>query len=800
MTGGIGRRLRRLRSLTAIVGTAGTAVALGSVVGLAPAQAAPTAPTAPTTPGTARQSGPNAELRVQELTPKDLAPGQQATEITIRGTVANTGTEPLTSVQVRLHRGSLINTRSELHQSDDDTAAFAPVSTCEWSALALPGRSGALAPGQTAPFQYRCPIDQLSMSLIGIYPLALRAQATTASDPTFTLVGETHTYLPSFPDGVTAKTRVSWLWPLVDRPHRLSDEAEFVDDDLATSVSPGGRLDRLLSAAEKAKGDVRLTLAVDPALIDDLHQMEQGYRVGASAGRHGPAARAWLDRLAALASKNPVMVLPYADPDLVALKRTGMADLASTTPDDAKIVTDRLGHPEVTGLAWPTGGALTQEALDTLLRQGTSAVVLAPEALPGQPVTGPTPSSVAALHDTNNSHAVALVPDPDVATTVSGGEERGGGPRLTEQRYLAELAMITAEAPSRGRDILVAPPRRWNPDPATAAAMLSDTAGMSWLSSGSAAELAHHQPQVDRGPLVYPEPAHEAELPKTQTDTLARLRSWINDFGTAFVDETTADRLMGPYDRALQRAASSAWRDDQDAGRRFTASLDQQIAKMRSGVHIVKPSGSGVYNLASSNSPLFLTVANDLDDPVRIKLRITSRGTPGFTTTDIGEQVIQARTRRTIQVPTTVQRSGLFVVDALLTTPGGQPLGDGGEPVQLKVRSTAYGIIGLVITGSAMVLFLLLAIRRLVLRARRRANAPVAAATDPGAGTGTPGELGAGPDGHDDQEDRGGPVGGVTDEEPGDGAAPRDAAAEAVNLGTAIHTPGVWTTAERSNV
>ncbi|HEY9472665.1 MAG TPA: hypothetical protein VIS06_02310, partial [Mycobacteriales bacterium] len=106
-------------------------------------------------------------------------------------------------------------------------------------------------------------------------------------------------------------------------------------------------------------------------------------------------------------------------------------------------------------------------------------------------------------------------------------------------------------------------------------------------------------------------------------------------------------------------------------------------------------------------------------EPVRFRVQISGRGTPGFRVDDIGEQVIQAHTRRTIQIPARVERSGLFVVDALVTTPSGQPLGVNGEPVQLKVRSTAYGLIGLVITGVALALLLLLIIRRLVLRIRR---------------------------------------------------------------------------------
>jgi hypothetical protein len=70
-------------------------------------------------------------------------------------------------------------------------------------------------------------------------------------------------------------------------------------------------------------------------------------------------------------------------------------------------------------------------------------------------------------------------------------------------------------------------------------------------------------------------------------------------------------------------------------------------------------------------------------------------------------------------VPTPVRRGGGFSVVATLTTPSGRPLGD---PVQIKVRSTAYGSVSLIITVGAALLLGLLFLRRLVrfvLRRRR---------------------------------------------------------------------------------
>lgn len=705
-------------------GLRSAAVIIIGVIGFGAASLAVPAAAAPPSPSPLPGDSPtrtSARIHVEELTPRDVTANETPQAVTIRGRITNGGSARFDAVRLRLQRGAVISTRSELHQSDNDSEPFLPIRSCDWLVLALPD---GLPPGRSQPFEYRCEMQTLAMEQIGIYPLVLRAEASIGGLD-YEPVGETRTYLPSFPDGVTATTQVSWLWPLVDRPHRMSRDEAFLDDDLAGSVAPGGRLDRLLSIAEHAAPGVRLTLVVDPALIDDLTQMERGYQVhagqGWQTGRHGDAARSWLDRLKRLARAHTVMALPYGDPDIAALGRVGLTDLAKVTDEDRSLITERLGVEPSTTLVWPPGDVITPTVLDTLVRQGANAVVLNAASLPGQPLTGPTPSSVAALRAPNEGHAVALVPDPDVTSLLQKAKRFSGGPRLAEQRFLTELAMITAEAPSKGRELIVVPPRRWDPDPVSASAMLDDTVSMSWLSSGSAAELARQQPQVDRGVLVYPKEGSHAELPADLVRAVAQAAGRIGDFRTALLDTTSAARTVDPLDATLRLAVSSAWRDDHRTGQRFVQSLLARIEKLRSGVHIVKPSGSGVYSLASPNSPLFLTVANRLDVPVQFKLKITSRGASGFSVGDIGEQVIQAHSRRTIQVPAHVDRAGVFIVDALITSPEGQSLGDNnGAPVELTVRSTAYGVIGLTITGAALALFLLLAIRRLLRQTRGR--------------------------------------------------------------------------------
>ena len=75
-----------------------------------------------------------------------------------------------------------------------------------------------------------------------VYPVWFSAYGLTGG--VSQLFGQTQTFVPSF-ENRPAPVHVSWIWPLIDRPHRLVGSTTFTDDGLAASVSTG-RLSRCL--------------------------------------------------------------------------------------------------------------------------------------------------------------------------------------------------------------------------------------------------------------------------------------------------------------------------------------------------------------------------------------------------------------------------------------------------------------------------------------------------------------------------------------------------------------------------
>ncbi len=773
--------------LAAALGTILTVLCGPTAVGVPAARAAPgpvpaQVPAPVSAPVTAADRP--VQITVTRFEPRTLTLGGT---VEIAGTLTNSSDDTISGVSLRLQRGDRLTTRQQLA---DDVVDPASGSAAQAPFADVPGE---LDPGDSLSFSYQATSADLGLTADGVYPLLVNANGTRRG--LVERIGELSSYLVVQPAAPASRTTVAWLWPLTDRPHRDATGA-FTDDELAAEISSGGRLDRALDVLEELPAggaDVPVTLAVDPSLVEALGVMAGGYTVAGAAGAGSSDAVDWLARLRALAAAHPVVALPYADVDGDALQSAGLPavltrSLPGTSQGTAAQPTDGAGDvvvvPAPTGtppppaldgatgagaailaraldvrprtdLAWPAGGAVRADTLTTLQAGGIDQVVLGatgyddPAAALG--LTGRTAAARVPV-TTDAGPLTTLLADPTLARVVASAATAAAGPRIVEQRYLAELGVLTdqlaAVDPAVAQTVLVAPPREVDADPAWATAMLADTVTQPWLAAASVDQVAHG-PEATAGGLAAPTGDRQLDGPGMAAIAASVL---VRDDVAASVVGDPADALSG-YDAAISRAASSAWRDDPDGFAASAAELARTVAALRERVTLLTPA-DGTYSLASSDAPLVLTVSNDLPFAVTVQLALSSRGGIGFSADAIPPITLEPESRTTVQVPTQVRQSGSFTVQAMLSTPAGGPLG---EPVQLRVTSTAYGPITLAITIGAGALLGLLFLRRLVLLLlRRRRGEPRPVEDDvlvpvPGGASG-PGD---GPGG-----DRGGDLGG----------------------------------------
>jgi hypothetical protein len=686
-------------------------------------------------------------VRVTTLTLR--APTSKDEPLRVAGQLVNCGTQRLQDLQVRLAVGRRLTTRSELWVADADPVV---------GRHRLPGHDAdqiQLAPGASTAFSVQATVAELRPGTRnGVLPLAVQARGRTADRGSRASVGVAHTFLPWLPEGPVSPTRVAWVVPLVDRPHRGPGEV-MLDDGLNVLLEDDparrGRLQSLLLGAragaqgacddlapQPCRGDpVPLTYAVDPDLLHSVDAMTRPYSVRLGGERtEEPAssnAGQWLSGLRDAAEEADVLALPYADPDVVALSRTD-----SPIKDDVELLT-RLGQSEarrllgvepVTSVAWPPAGPVTA-AVDPLAAGEDTALLLDQSVLAPDPLQDRTPSARKTLPSTLDT-VTALVADATLSRLVELGPESEGwqGPRLAAQRWIAETAIIAAERPSESRTLVVAPRRRADVHAQVLAGAVADTGRLPWLCGVPLADVAAGQERCDgvpddQGPAPADDEAvlltagRQAQvLPASFMRAVAEVRRASDQFteqvlvaGSREAKGTKA-RLL----RARGRAESAAWRDNPAQGRRMLELLQDDVEFLRSRISLV---GAPAL-LTGRVGTVQLVVENGLDQPVNVGVRLDPTSAARLTSEDTALQVVPARSTQQVSVRVEARTSGRFTARAVLVDASGQPLG---SAVEFEVRSTEYGRVALVVTGAAAVVLVVAAGARLTRRALGRAPA-----------------------------------------------------------------------------
>lgn len=673
------------------------------------------------------------QVTVNSMNPIIPTPTATPSTITFELTVTNTTSAPLRDVQVSLERGSPIVSQTALDQTiagHNEAIAGLPIPATKTVApLQLPANDSKTTTFTTTTSTVDNHKGICLCTPAGtywIYPLTF-----TASDSTGQHLGTATTFLPAA-YSKPSPVQVSWLWPLLEHPHRFTASTVFTDDELAGTVAPSGRLARALDVVAQLPSSVPLTLVIDPELLDELEVMATGHYTVSSGGKRVPgtgqaAATAWLTQLSEILATHPgvqVALTPYADPDVESLTRNKLSWSSDMPVTMAANVQRALGERiPVTSLAWPAGNAVGQSTLDALARSGVSTVVLGSSAVSPHVDNRGVPSGAAGLRAAG-SPVTALLTSPAVEKAAASAVTLDGSGTGALPTLLAELSVRVAQEPTSAHTALITPPRYVDADVNAAATAITQSSTSLFTRPVALSTLTSENLGTARGRLLKA-PASAATLPQevidaahTVTDALPALAAM---FGS---NDQGASALLTNLPIAVQRTESAAWYGQGASAtlKSHAAQLVREIGNIKQGVRIVRPS-SGSYTLASDNSPLPITVENDLNYAVRVRVRVaTTNGLPGFTARETA-QVIEAHSKRTVHVPTNVERSGRIQVQAELLTPDGILLG---SPVPLNVHSTALGVIGIVITVVAGAVLLLALLIRLLrrLRARRRPPRP----------------------------------------------------------------------------
>ncbi len=692
--------------------------------------------------------------------------------LTVTGTVSNVGDRGVRDIVARLERAAPIQTSAQLRTDlDGDTSQFQPVAP-------FVDVSADLQRGESADFSLEYPLRSeigpaLGLQAPGVYPLLVNVNGTPdygaparLDDARFLLpvVGLPAQVSPTGEEldaaviaDTTRPVQTTLLWPLADHPRLApgvpggTTPVRLMDDVLATSLAPGGRLDTLLGAAEFATSpavdpDATVTrgicLAIDPDLLVTVNAMTAGYTVSDAAdglgttsrpGTGQAAASAWLGRLRALAGRMCVVAAPYAQANLDALRRVGDARLSAFTVSGAvDVVEQLLGVPTTRGATLIGDGMLNDDVVDLLDAHGPTVAIAAADCV--APDNAGDVSATADVAPRRLSAQVVAAPfDPAVGAALAGAGNDPSAPSYLDsslsvplrhasavarrQDAVAALMWRSLSPGTEPRTQILMPPLVWTVQPGDVQAVLTAFAA----SIRAGLSIPRPLTAVISETAGDPEPPRPIGAPDDDNSRggldqgiVEKIRSEIERLWglTAALTTNAQTGLTGPQYTAplredMLRALSQSEPPDVREGlsARRLAVVSKMLDDLFGAVTIVNPGGS--YTLATEHSPLPLALRNDLAVPIRVRLQVDAP--PGMTVTDIGEQELPPG-YLPVRVPIEVHFTQRVAVDVALRTPDGIPLG---EPVRLSVHSNAYGKVLFFITLSAAAVLTTLTARRL---------------------------------------------------------------------------------------
>jgi hypothetical protein len=702
-------------------------------------------------------------VRLDSVSPDAVTTSSDPT-VTVTATVTNVGDRPVRDIVARLERGERVSASSGLRTALDSRGEFEAVGEFITVAAEL-GRGQALGVTLSVPIRSGSQ-PSLGIEEPGVYPLMVNVNGTPDYGEPARLDAARFllpvTGVPSAPAGdadaslagvtapdTTKPVGVTMLWPLADRPRLApgvpggTTPVRLMNDDLAVSLTAGGRLEALLAAAEFATSPGAidpesgvadaLCLAVDPDLLVTVNAMTGGYVVvdgpgGGTTGDGQAAAAAWLERLRGLSRRMCVVATPFAQADLGALHRVGDPRLsAAATTTGADIVDRILGITSTRGATILGDGPLSAPALELLDGQGPT-VAIAPAPTGGAPFTPDltarrlSPEVVLAPFDSAVGGALAGVgTDPSVPTYLDSALSvpvDHDSPAARRQDAVAAMLWRTLQPDVEPRTQILLPPLKWSPQADDARAMLTA------LANAVRAGLASPRP-LDA--VIRESAAAESVEPDLPTevpggfdpDVVAAIgaetgRLW--DLTAALTTDArtglTGPGYTAPLREDMLRALSQIEPPEtrNDTARQRLAAVGATIGDLFGAVTIVSPGDS--YTLAAERSALPLALRNDLAVPIRVRLQVDAP--PGMTVTDIGVQELPPG-YLPLRIPVEVRVTQRVAVDVTLRTADGLPLGD---PVRMSVHANAYGKVLTAITGVGLGVLALLVGRRLYHRFR----------------------------------------------------------------------------------
>nr|NLD41713.1 hypothetical protein [Actinomycetales bacterium] len=604
-----------------------------------------------------------------EVWPAVLREGDAAN---VRVRVTNRSEERIEGATVELAaQGWTPNTRFTLHRWLDPDAYIAAVDLAE---LSVP----TLGPGATAEVRFEVPAADFRFDTWG--PRGIQVESvvpeTTETDdgatatpsaptPEIPGAGEPAPSTAALPD--RDRSWVTW-WnepEITPVPVGVLVPITPTTTELASAAGWEDRYSRLLSQGT-APG---VTLLVDPAPL--------------SLPSTSPATRDSVQPLLGTAAE--VWSLPWAWADTAALQAAERPDLIAGAAIRSADELAQLGAPSTN----PIEGTIDPSR--AVADADPSPLLISADSVPGWYATG-TPGAAVMV-----GGRPAVVLDTLLGEVLAGTAVVADTTHLltaSQQRQLtaATTAVTVREDPDLARPVLVSLSPDDDGAPNHVTTVLPELPWVTPVTLSEAVALTSTAPDVGVQVL------DSAEDPSGGAVTAGQLGEAADVEGRFEVVASVVENpaaITTPELAQLDLLAARAWRADPAERDRRLAVASDAVADLRGKLSVITPANVLMVS-ESSNFPL--TVSNELATDATVLVSLTATDLrlqqvePQLVTVPAGSEVRG-------DIPVTAVGSGDLTVEILLSTPDGQPLGDG-LPVEVRMRAewentAMLGLIGL---------------------------------------------------------------------------------------------------------
>ncbi|HSK34362.1 MAG TPA: DUF6049 family protein [Propionicimonas sp.] len=603
-------------------------------------------------PVVARAATPQVTVTMTSISVSGTKPDDQ---VTLQGTVTNTGDIPAFGVQVLLW-GSRdpIRDLATLRQAGLNATGWGvrlPINSDHYAVITT--SAVAFAPGASHQVELRATLAELGVDTRGAaYAFGADVIASTDNVGTYVTAGQLRTFI-AVPGKRTVP--VTSIVLLAANPTKLVDDL-FRNDDLTAELS--GRLENLLTAAARPG----MSWLIDPALLDEVRDMSDGYQVQDGAktvpGAGQQVAAAWLARFDKL-DRHAGGRTMFASPDINPARLDDDQELVQR----AALATEEVSRvADLPLIVVPAGHILPIATYDYLADSGAEAIIATNTAAAGALQSGTAEPRVLATS--------AEVPGPAETPGV-------------ERRPLALAA--AAIAGGKGQLRLLTSLSDVAEDEATST---------SWMRRRDLGELLATEPRV-KGALLTA--AEAPGLGERQFDMVDRLTDEFDAYGDLVPDSA----LIGQADAATPRSTASAWIRDTTGFDDYSDGLSRLVGGSTVGRAVVLDA-SPRFLMSSRTNQFPVTVTNNLTERIRVQVVVRTDNPQRLTVPPSEVVTVDPGQSMTVNIRPEATANGLVIARAHVATADGHRVT---PDTSITVEITDLGLVAwIIVTVSGLVL------------------------------------------------------------------------------------------------